>query len=103
MIWVIHCIDLTFSKDKLWCVDQVFKTEFSICLAEKWRISRLRIPDKQFAKNHQKAILLICCLDGYKYPSVINVSFASLDFQRHKLIKFREGNIYSCHIDIFKQ
>lgn len=103
MIRVILCIDLTFSKDEIQYIDQVFKTECSICRAEKWHISRLGIPDKQFAKNHQKAILLIFCLDGYKYPSVIYASFASSDFQRHKLIQFRDGNIYSCNLDVFKQ
>lgn len=77
--------------------------EFLFCLAEKWRMDRVKIFEEQFAKGCHVAILLICFFPEYRYSGLVYVTFANFEPQHHEQIEFGDGSICSCHLSVFEQ
>ncbi len=103
VVRVISCVDSIFDKARLQYVYQVSTTKCPICLVENWRIRRLGILKEKFAESCHRAISLVFRPYDYEYSCVVYVGLASFELQRHKLVKFGERNICSCHLDVFER
>ncbi len=68
-----------------------------------WHISRLEILEERFVKSCQRAILIICCQNGYKTFGVVYLSLACFEAQRHVLVKCVDKNVRSYHLGVFEQ
>ncbi len=76
MAQVIFYFNSIFGKAGIKFVNQIFTTQYLLCLAEKWPKSQMEIFEKQFLKNRQRAILLVYSLYNNEYQDVIYVGLA---------------------------